>query len=93
MPEHLEEAAAGIRRADPEPAPEAQSEAPRRGLSLFGRRARPRVEPTDPSVRKDPVGRNAAPSEPKPQQGSDLFGAEFDETELEIPAFLRRQAN
>ena len=34
-------------------------------------------------------------SQPRPSTASspDLFGGEFDESELEIPAFLRRQAN
>jgi len=94
MQEELEQAAADI-PVHREPAPQDADEAEpqRRGLSLFGRRARPRTEPTDPAVRKDPVGRNAQRQEPAKTEGSDLFGAEFDESELEIPAFLRRQAN
>jgi len=90
MQEELEQAAADIPAQREAAIPADDAEPQRRGLSLFGRRARPRAEPTDPAVRKDPVGRRNDVAKAK---GSDLFGAEFDESELEIPAFLRRQAN
>ena len=68
---------------------------PRLGLSLFGRRAKPVNEP-----KKDPLSaasRTAAtapaPVETVKPQGADLFGNLPDDAELEIPAFLRRQAN
>jgi cell division protein FtsZ len=67
-------------------------------LSLFGRRPKPA-----PEERPDPLSSRIA--EPKPQptarpaprpaasSSGDLFGNQLDESELEIPAFLRRQAN
>jgi cell division protein FtsZ len=82
----------------PAPAPEPAPEPKRRGLSLFGRRPKPA-----PEERPDPLSGRIA--EPKPQPtarpaprpaasaGGDLFGDQLDESELEIPAFLRRQAN
>jgi len=93
------------REPAPEPAgrpaaePEAREQAPaRRGLSLFGRRAKTppaqaetRTAPRPPAETQrtrhaaEPVQRNAP--------GGDLFSEEFDDTDLDIPAFLRRQAN
>jgi cell division protein FtsZ len=76
----------------PEPAPEPQPK--RRGLSLFGRRAKPA-----PEERPDPLSSRMAETQPRPaprpapNTGGDLFGNQLDESELEIPAFLRRQAN
>ncbi len=67
----------------------------RRGLGIFGRR-KPQPEP---APRQEPQPRQPVPRthgnaavQMRPETG-DLFGAEFDESELEIPAFLRRQAN
>ena len=78
----------------PERAPEPQSK--RRGLSLFGRRPK-----TQPEERPDPLSSRMADAKPQPRPaprsapgaGGDLFGDQLDESELEIPAFLRRQAN
>jgi cell division protein FtsZ len=73
---------------------ETEGEAPRRGLSLFGRRAKPAPEP-----RRDPLSSRSAQPAPRPQaqqpqtRGHDLFGEPQDEDDLEIPTFLRRQAN
>jgi cell division protein FtsZ len=87
-----EAASAPAPEPTPEPAPK------RRGLSLFGRRPKPA-----PEERPDPLSSRIA--EPKPQptarpaprpaasSSGDLFGNQLDESELEIPAFLRRQAN
>ncbi|GGE39841.1 hypothetical protein GCM10011367_12910 [Marinicauda pacifica] len=87
-------------------------EKPRLGLSIFGRRAKPKQTPPAPQARIAPqrpeAPRPASPpqqsspshgyqaAQPRPQNRDgtgDLFGAEIDESELEIPAFLRRQAN
>jgi len=62
-----------------EPRPEPQREKVG-GFSLFGRPKRPEAP-----VRQEPAAR-------APQQQAPLFADEFDDT-LEIPAFLRRQAN
>ncbi len=78
--------------AAPKPAP---ARAPRRGLSLFSRRKPPQsVVPgavehstTAPSV--DAVSH----SEPQKPTNGPLFSEDLDEKNLEIPAFLRRQAN
>ncbi len=104
--ERLAEEAATLRRepvAQAEPVQIEQPEQPqgaiRKGLSLFGRRAKPqqpvrgetRTAPRPPS---QPV-RQQAPSEPVSRAAppGDLFAEEFDDADLDIPAFLRRQAN
>ncbi len=89
----------------PQPAPEqkAEPEPKRRGLSLFGRRPKPAPAPAE---RPDPLSSRmseshnqqpARPAQPAPRPatntGGDLFGDQLDESDLEIPAFLRRQAN
>jgi len=68
-----------------EPEPEAQAEE-KGGFSLFGRRKRPMapVPKTAPTRAEDVTHRPAS---------GDLFGESGDEGDLEIPAFLRRQAN
>jgi cell division protein FtsZ len=67
---------------------------PRRGLSLFGRRKSAPVENKAPAQPERPSVVRPVESAPRPSQPSgDLFGEELDENELEIPAFLRRQAN
>jgi cell division protein FtsZ len=68
-----------------EPEPEAQPEE-KGGFSLFGRRKRPMapVPKTAPTRAEDVTHRPAS---------GDLFGESGDEGDLEIPAFLRRQAN
>ncbi|MFN3835501.1 MAG: cell division protein FtsZ [Glycocaulis sp.] len=99
--ERLAEEAATLRREPvetPEPREEPQG-AIRKGLSLFGRRAKPqppvrnetRTAPRPPA---QPV-RTQAPSEPARRTAppGDLFADEFDDADLDIPAFLRRQAN
>ena len=68
-----------------EPEPETQPEE-KGGFSLFGRRKRPMapVPKTAPTRAEDVTHRPAS---------GDLFGESGDEGDLEIPAFLRRQAN
>ncbi|MEQ8406423.1 MAG: cell division protein FtsZ [Oceanicaulis sp.] len=72
---------------------ETEAEQPRRGLSLFGRRPKPAPEP-----KRDPLSSRPAEPAPRtqaqqPQSRADLFGEPYDEDDLEIPTFLRRQAN
>lgn len=72
---------------------EPKAEEPKRGFSLFGRRRKP-VEPA-PKAAPAPA---PAPTQPTASQApraasGDLFGDSLDEGDLEIPAFLRRQAN
>ena len=75
----------------PTPQPSAQEEEPKRGFSLFGRRRKP-AEPA-PKTAPEPVAEKLPPVQaPRPPSG-DLFGDSLDEGDLEIPAFLRRQAN
>ncbi|MBO6796691.1 cell division protein FtsZ [Maricaulis sp.] len=84
------------RRASEEPAPaataptpQAPAEEPKRGFSLFGRRRKP----AESAPKTAPVA-SKAPSVQAPRAPSgDLFGDSLDEGDLEIPAFLRRQAN
>lgn len=67
---------------------------PRRGLSLFGRRKSAPVENKAPAQPERPSVVRPVEAAPRPSQPSgDLFGEDLDENELEIPAFLRRQAN
>jgi cell division protein FtsZ len=81
-------------QAQPAPVEETKSREPRRGLSLFGRRKSAPVEQKAPSQPERPSVVRPVESAPRPSQPSgDLFGEDLDENELEIPAFLRRQAN
>lgn len=71
---------------------------PRLGLSLFGRRAKPQSEPKPDPLSSTPTMTQTTPPAADPSvatsgSGADLFGNIPDESELEIPAFLRRQAN
>jgi cell division protein FtsZ len=103
---YLERREAEARRAPSVPAsaalaPEKTEKPKRGGFSLFGRR-RKIVEPTPVApTMTQPVAAPVAPpvaptlpadTTPRPPTG-DLFGASLDEGDLEIPAFLRRQAN
>ncbi|MCH8490301.1 MAG: cell division protein FtsZ, partial [Oceanicaulis sp.] len=95
------------RQTAPAPAPAAETEAPRGLRSLFGRRAKSAPAPVkrDPLSSRPaeaqpshaPAPRPAAHTvrqvQPAPAPRGDLFGETLDEGELEIPAFLRRQAN
>lgn len=96
--ERLAEAAQTIRR-EPAPEPEPREEAPaRRGLSIFGRRSKAPPAPVEARTAPRPPAhspRTQPPAEPvqRTAPGGDLFGEEFDDTDLDIPAFLRRQAN
>ncbi|MGY6532112.1 cell division protein FtsZ [Glycocaulis sp.] len=98
--ERLAQEAESLRREPvQEPEPEEQPQgALRKGLSLFGRRAKP--QPARPEARTAPRPpaqpvRPQAPSEPvrRAAPAGDLFADEFDDADLDIPAFLRRQAN
>jgi len=71
-----------------------KAEEPKRGFSLFGRRRKPaepapKAAPTTTATTSQPLPPAQAP---RPTSG-DLFGDSLDEGDLEIPAFLRRQAN
>jgi hypothetical protein len=80
LKQRVEEAAPAIRRpAGNWDEPETREEPRRTGFSLFRRRAEPEAEPVQarPAVRVS---------------SGDLF-RELDGDDLEIPAFLRRQAN
>jgi cell division protein FtsZ len=96
--ERLAEAAQTIRR-EPAPQPEEREEAPtRRGLSIFGRRAKAPAAPVEArTAPRPPAQAQRAPAAAEPVQrtapSGDLFGEEFDDADLDIPAFLRRQAN
>ncbi len=87
--------------AAPEPAPRESSNPIKRGLSLFGRKAKtpervePRRDPLSSRTQSAPeLARSSQPApRPAPQPSGDLFGDAGDEGDLEIPAFLRRQAN
>ncbi len=98
--ERLAQEAETLRRETvetPEPREEPQG-ALRKGLSLFGRRSKPQAPRTEartaPRPSAQPV-RQQAPQEPvrRSAPAGDLFAEEFDDADLDIPAFLRRQAN
>ncbi|MGP1274630.1 MAG: hypothetical protein ACQRW7_04340, partial [Caulobacterales bacterium] len=98
--ERLAAMADSIRRAPATPAePEQREESPvRRGLSLFGRRAKTPAAPVEARTAPRPPAqaqRAPAPAEPvqRTAPSGDLFGDGFDDADLDIPAFLRRQAN
>ncbi|PWE17713.1 cell division protein FtsZ [Marinicauda salina] len=76
-------------RTEEEPDRRRAPEPPKRGISLFGRRSRPseQAAPAQPAPRANPQ------PDPEQRNSGDLFNEEIDESELEIPAFLRRQAN
>uniref|UniRef100_UPI002607188B cell division protein FtsZ n=1 Tax=Maricaulis sp. TaxID=1486257 RepID=UPI002607188B len=80
------------RRGEAQPQAETQDDGKRGGFSLFGRRRKP----AEPAPKAAPVTKSAPvqtpTTQPRPQSG-DLFGDSLDEGDLEIPAFLRRQAN
>ncbi len=81
----------------PQPAPAAQGERPRFGInSLINRmtggqegEAQPRAAaPSQPARQQPPVQSNQAAAAPQPRQEADP-----EQERIEIPAFLRRQAN
>ena len=61
-------------------------------FSLFGRRKRPMAPLPKTSPRQADHPSEQQPRSSRPATG-DLFGEEGEDTDLEIPAFLRRQAN
>ena len=82
-----------------EPAP-ASNNPIKRGFSLFGRKPKPAPEPRRDPLSAGPAGaqpptsvRQPAAPRPTAQPSGDLFGEGVEESDLEIPAFLRRQAN
>ncbi|KAA5801563.1 cell division protein FtsZ [Alkalicaulis satelles] len=94
------------RATAPSPAAPAPRDEPRGFMSMFGRRSKPAPAPVRrdplssrpadhaPAARPAASVRHAPPApEPAPAPRGDLFGETLDESELEIPAFLRRQAN
>jgi cell division protein FtsZ len=76
-----------IREEQPEAVEEPEAER-KSAFSLFGRRKRPMA----PVPKTAPRRAEADPSAPRQATG-DLFGEDGEDTDLEIPAFLRRQAN
>ncbi|WP_291843388.1 cell division protein FtsZ [Maricaulis sp.] len=69
--------------------PQSEAKEEKRGFSLFGRRKKP----VEPAPKAAPVTKTA-PVQSAPRAASgDLFGDSLEEGDLEIPAFLRRQAN
>jgi cell division protein FtsZ len=68
----------------------ADDDEPKRGFSLFGRRRKP-AEPAP--AKAAPVTKTAPVQTSQPRASGDLFGDSLEEGDLEIPAFLRRQAN
>jgi cell division protein FtsZ len=72
-----------------------EDEPKRGGFSLFGRRRKP-AEAAPKAAPTAQAPNTQAPAQPqaapRPPTG-DLFGDSLDEGDLEIPAFLRRQAN
>jgi cell division protein FtsZ len=66
-----------------------EAEEPKRGFSLFGRRRKP----VEPAPKAAPTTRNSPTQTTTRMASGDLFGDSLDEGDLEIPAFLRRQAN
>ncbi|WP_417488666.1 cell division protein FtsZ [Maricaulis sp.] len=80
------------RRAGEVPGHSAQpvaDEPKRGGFSLFGRRRKP----AEPAPKAAPTTRNTPVQSTTRMASGDLFGESVDEGDLEIPAFLRRQAN
>ncbi|SDM33430.1 cell division protein FtsZ [Maricaulis salignorans] len=80
------------RRAGEAPGHSAQpaaDEPKRGGFSLFGRRRKP----AEPAPKAAPTTRNTPVQSTTRMASGDLFGESVDEGDLEIPAFLRRQAN
>jgi cell division protein FtsZ len=69
--------------------PEPQQPAKTGGFSLFGRRRKP-IEAA-PKTAPQPVATSPQPAQQRP--AGDLFGDSLEDGDLEIPAFLRRQAN
>ena len=78
-----------------EGAPEAPEVERKSAFSLFGRRKRP-MAPLPKTAPRQPENQTAGhvdqPRGNRPATG-DLFGEDGEDTDLEIPAFLRRQAN
>ncbi|WP_417480011.1 cell division protein FtsZ [Maricaulis maris] len=70
-------------------APQADSKEEKRGFSLFGRRKKP----VEPAPKAAPVTKTAPVQSAQRPASGDLFGDSLEEGDLEIPAFLRRQAN
>ena len=76
------------RRSQPEAAVEPSDDG-KRGFSLFGRRRKP----AEPAPKAAPVTKTAPVQTTQRPASGDLFGDSLEEGDLEIPAFLRRQAN
>ncbi|MEE2526315.1 cell division protein FtsZ [Hyphobacterium sp. HN65] len=94
-----ERIAAEADRIQREPAPRIEDEAPaeemeeerKPSFSLFGRRKRP-MAPVPKTAPRRTDRMEDEVRETRPATG-DLFGGDGEDTDLEIPAFLRRQAN
>ena len=76
------------RRTQAPAEPQAETEG-KRGFSLFGRRRKP----TEPAPKAAPITKTAPVQTSQRPASGDLFGDSLEEGDLEIPAFLRRQAN
>ncbi|WP_323762295.1 cell division protein FtsZ [Maricaulis sp.] len=69
--------------------PTADSKDEKRGFSLFGRRKKP----AEPAPKAAPITKTSPVQAAQRPATGDLFGDSLEEGDLEIPAFLRRQAN
>lgn len=69
--------------------PTAEAKEEKRGFSLFGRRKKP----AEPAPKAAPITKTAPVQAAQRPTSGDLFGDSLEEGDLEIPAFLRRQAN
>ena len=68
---------------------QADTKEEKRGFSLFGRRKKP----AEPAPKAAPITKTAPVQSAQRPTSGDLFGDSLEEGDLEIPAFLRRQAN
>ncbi len=77
------------RRSNNAAAPQAEAREEKRGFSLFGRRKKP----IEPAPKAAPITKTTPVQSAQRPASGDLFGDSLEEGDLEIPAFLRRQAN
>jgi cell division protein FtsZ len=90
--ERIRPEAEQVRAPDPVEEIEEPQEERKSAFSLFGRRKRPMAPLPKTAPRQAAEEREEKPRAPRPATG-DLFGDGSEDEDLEIPAFLRRQAN